>query len=111
MSSDLSNKKRVEIDLDYIMPETSFIYPLYSYDGEKLLDEREVLTQSKIKAIREKYGNKVYYSLSDSRDSKILPSIVYDKTLNRSKDFFDVFWPRLVKHFFCLIYNNSSKHP
>lgn len=89
MSSDLSNKKRVEIDLDYIMPETSFIYPLYSYDGEKLLDEREVLTQSKIKAIREKYGNKVYYSLSDSRDSKILPSIVYDKTLNRSKDFFD----------------------
>jgi len=54
--------KRVVIDLDYIMPDTSFVYPIFSTEGEKLLDEREVLTTQKIKLIREKCGNKVFYS-------------------------------------------------
>ncbi|HOP28975.1 MAG TPA: HD domain-containing protein [Spirochaetota bacterium] len=85
MNSENINRKKVEIDLDYIMPDTSFIYPLYSSEGEKLLNEREVLTQGKIKTIREKYGNKVYYAPTE-KDTGIIPSYVYDKALNQTKN-------------------------
>lgn len=84
MNSENINRRKVEIDLDYLMPDTSFIYPIYSPDGEKLLNEREVLTQSKINSIREKYGNKVYYAPSE-KDTGIIPSYVYDRALNQTK--------------------------
>ncbi len=85
MNSESINRKKVEIDLDYIMPDTSFIYPLYSSEGEKLLNEREVLTQGKINNIKEKYGNKVYYSPAE-KDTGVIPSYVYDRALNRTKN-------------------------
>lgn len=88
MNSDSVNRRKVEIDLDYIMPDTSFIYPLYSSDGEKLLNEREILTTGKIKSIREKYGNKVYYAPTE-KDKGIIPSYVYDKALNQTKNVLD----------------------
>lgn len=84
MNSENINRRKVEIDLDYLMPDTSFIYPIYSPDGDKLLNEREVLTQSKINSIREKYGNKVYYAPSE-KDTGIIPSYVYDRALNQTK--------------------------
>ncbi len=88
MNSENMNRRIVEIDLDYIMPDTSFIYPLYSHDGEKLLNEREVLTPVKIKTIREKYGNKIYYALAE-KDSGIIPSFVYHKALSQTKNVLD----------------------
>ena len=61
----MSENKRIVINLEYIMPNRSFVYPIYSFDGEKLLDVQEILTAQKIKAITEKYGSKVYYFASD----------------------------------------------
>ena len=60
------NRKRILINLDYIMPDKAFAYPIYSSKGEKLLDVNEVLTAQKIKTIIEKYGSKVYYFSSDN---------------------------------------------
>ncbi len=85
MNSDNMDRRKVEIDLDYIMPDTSFVYPIYSPDGEKLLGEREVLTQSKIKSIRDKYGSKVYYSPAE-KDASVLPSYVYHRALDKTKN-------------------------
>jgi HD-GYP domain-containing protein (c-di-GMP phosphodiesterase class II) len=82
------NKKRVVIDLDYIMPDTSFVYPIFSSDGEKLLNEREVLTASKIRLIREKCGSKVYYSLPE-KEAGVMPDYVYKKAFNKTKEVMD----------------------
>ncbi|MCL2154594.1 MAG: hypothetical protein FWH53_02895 [Leptospirales bacterium] len=65
MTTASENRKRIVINLDYIMPNRLFVYPIYSFDGEKLLDVNEILTAQKIKTIVEKYGNKVYYFSSD----------------------------------------------
>ena len=81
-------KKRVVIDLDFIMPDTTFIYPIYSSEGEKLLNEREILTAEKIKLIREKCGNKVYYSPSEM-ESGLMSDYVYTRTFNRTKEVMD----------------------
>jgi len=81
-------KKRVIIDLDYIMPDTSFVYPIYSSEGEKLLNEREVLTAQKIKLIKEKCGSKVYYSPNE-RESRLMSDYVYTKVFNKTKEVMD----------------------
>jgi len=69
MSKIDENVKRVVINLEYLMPNRSFVYPIYSFDGEKLLDVNEILTSQKIKAIIEKYGTKVYYLSVDEASS------------------------------------------
>lgn len=81
-------KKRVVIDLDYIMPDTAFVYPIYSSEGEKLLNEREILTAQKIKLIREKCGNKVYYSLPEN-EAGLMPDYVYNRAFNKTKEIMD----------------------
>jgi len=88
MTKNVEKKKRVVIDLDYIMPETSFVYPIFSSDGEKLLNEREVLTASKIKLIREKCGSKVYYSPLE-KEGGLMPDYVYKKAFNKTKEVMD----------------------
>lgn len=83
-----SEKNRVVIDLDYIMPDTAFVYPIYSSNGEKLLNEREVLTAQKIKLIKEKCGNKVYYSPHE-KEGGILTDPVYNRAFNKTKEVMD----------------------
>ena len=83
-----SETNRVVIDLDYIMPDTSFVYPIFSSKGEKLLNEREVLTAQKIKLIREKCGNKVYYSPPE-KEGGILNHHVYNRAFNKTKEVMD----------------------
>ncbi len=80
--------KKVTIDLDFIMPDTTFIYPLYSQDDEKLLDEREVLTVSRIKSIKQKHGSKLYYYIPDDGRGAATDR-VYRKALNSTKSVLD----------------------
>ncbi len=61
------NPKKIKIDLDYLSPNISFIYPLYSPEGEKILEARVVLSRELIKVIRDKYGNVVYYNSEGQR--------------------------------------------
>lgn len=84
MNTGKDNFKKVIIDLDYIMPDTTFIYPLYSSDDEKVLEEREPLTASKIKLIKEKCGPKIFYYLPD-KGSGSLSENVYKKAYNDTK--------------------------
>ncbi|HPS59082.1 MAG TPA: HD domain-containing protein [Spirochaetota bacterium] len=82
------NTQKVSIDLDYITADTSFVYPLYSPDGKKLLEEREVLSAGKIKNIRELYGSKLYYYLPGDRRTMVSGQI-YHKAWNHTKKVLD----------------------
>ncbi len=88
MVKNTDNKSKTVIDLDYIMPDTSFVYPIFSSDGEKLLNEREILTASKIKLIKEKCGNKVYYS-PDEKEGGVMQSHIYKKAFSKTKAVMD----------------------
>lgn len=88
MRTESNRKNRVVIDLDYIMPDTSFVYPLFSPDGEKLLEEREILTSQKIKFIREKFGNKLHYFPAE-RDGGLIPDLLHRRALNRTREVMD----------------------
>jgi len=76
--------KKVEINLDYLTPNRSFIYPLVSDTGERILDERVLLTSQKIKEIREKYGNIVYYK--DSGKNTLIPPFRMKIAYNKSRE-------------------------
>ncbi len=80
--------KKVALDLDYIMPDTTFVYPIFSSEGEKLLDEREILTAQKIKIIREKCGNKVYYSPPE-KETGMMPEYVYKRAFSKTREVMD----------------------
>ncbi|MDY6968423.1 MAG: HD domain-containing protein [Spirochaetota bacterium] len=55
----------VKIDLNYIRPNSYFVFNIYSKDGEKILEPRIPLTFDKIQNIYKKFGNYVYYDLND----------------------------------------------
>lgn len=57
--------KRGKIDIDYLRPQSSFIYPLFSEDGKMVLRERTPLTAELMEEIRNTCGNIVYYHDSD----------------------------------------------
>ncbi len=57
--------QRLQIDLNYLGNNNILIYPLYSENGEKILDARAVLSPERVNGIIEKYGNIVYYSFSE----------------------------------------------
>lgn len=82
------NSQKVSIDLDYITADTSFVYPLYSEDGKKLLDEREVLSAAKIRYIRGVYGSKVYYYIPGGSDG-LVSGRIYHKAWNHTKKVLD----------------------
>ncbi len=58
-------EKRGRIDLNYLRPYSTFIYPLYSEDGKILLKERTPLSPERMASIIKEAGNIVYYHDSD----------------------------------------------
>ena len=88
MTKERIHSKKIVVDLDYVMPDTVFVHPIFSIQGEKLLNEREILTGLKIKSIREKYGSKVYYSLSDD-EAGIIPDYLITRAFSQTKGVMD----------------------
>jgi len=88
MIKNFESIKKVALDLDYIMPDTTFVYPIFSSEGEKLLEEREILTSQKIKLIREKCGNKVYYSPPE-KEAGMMPEYVYKRAFSKTREVMD----------------------
>jgi len=82
------NRKKVFIDLNYLNPDTSFVYPIYSSEGDKLLNKREVLSQTIIDDIIEKHGSKVYYYFSDY-ESGLIPEILLGRAVSQTKELVD----------------------
>lgn len=83
-----TNSRNVVVDLDYVMPDTVFINPVYSMHGEKLLNEKEILTALKIKLIRERYGNKVFFYLPD-KEAGIVSDSLIKRAFNQTKTLID----------------------
>lgn len=79
--------RKIKIDLDYITPGVSFIYPLFTHRGEKILDERVALSSEMIAKIREKHGNIVYYS--DATRKAAIPGYRMNIALNTSRETLD----------------------
>lgn len=88
MTNESDNRKKVLINLDYIIPNKTFVYPIYSFDGEKLLEKNEVLTAQKIKIIIEKYGSTVYYFASDAASTPEFNKI-YNSFVTKTKNMFE----------------------
>lgn len=88
MTKERVHSKKVVVDLDYVMPDTVFVHPIFSIQGEKLLNEREILTGLKIKSIREKHGSKVYYSLPDD-EAGIIPDHLVTRAFGQTKGVMD----------------------
>lgn len=76
--------ERLQIDLTYLGTNNVLIYPIFSEDGEKILDARTPLTPEKVNEIIEKYGNIVYYSFSEEMDN--IPNHRINTAVNQIKE-------------------------
>ncbi|HOO72517.1 MAG TPA: HD domain-containing protein [Spirochaetota bacterium] len=76
--------KKVDINLDYLTPNRSFIYPLWSESGEKVLEARVLLTKEKIQDIRKKFGNMLHYR--DTGKGQPIPAFRLKIAYKQSKE-------------------------
>lgn len=76
--------KRIKIDLDYLKPNSSFIYPLISEVGDIVLPARVALTSDKISIIKARYGNILYYN--DHGHMAVIPTFRMQIARNKSKE-------------------------
>lgn len=83
----IMGKKKIKIDLTYINPNSSFIYPLYSDSGEKIIDARIILTPKRIENIVGKFGNVVYYIINERR--AIIPDYRMKQAREQARNILD----------------------
>lgn len=83
-TNETADEIKVKINLDYIRPNSKIIFPLYSPDDIKILDERTPLTVNKLKEMKLKYGN-IVYGL-DSIDNGIIPKKHFDAAVDNSRE-------------------------
>ncbi len=76
--------KKTKVDLKYISPNRSFVHPLYSENGEKVLDARKILTIERIKSITKKYGSIVYYYSTE--EEKAIPGNTLTSAVEESRE-------------------------
>ncbi len=74
----------IKINIDYLRPNSSLIYPLYAGNGERIVSERVTLTENLLRDIRNRYGIHVYGR--DSIDSSIVPGYRMNIALNKARD-------------------------
>jgi HD-GYP domain-containing protein (c-di-GMP phosphodiesterase class II) len=56
----MEQDQKVRINIDYLRPNSKIIYSLYSADGDKIIDDRIILSPQILNEIKNKYGNVVY---------------------------------------------------
>lgn len=71
---------KVRIDLNYVQPRTSFIYPLYSEAGVKILDARIQLSKELIADFKRRFGDAVYY-LKNVSEKTFPPKLLNEASL------------------------------
>lgn len=81
------NLNKVKIDLDYIGSGVSFIYPLFSSEGIKILDARVVLTPEIIGRIKAKHGNMVFYT--ETAGKAVIPPFRMKLAYNTAREIID----------------------
>ncbi len=78
------NLNKVKIDLNYINEGSSFIYPLYSSAGVKILEPRIILTRDIISTIKAKHGNILFYT--EAGGKAVIPPFRMKIAYNTSRD-------------------------
>jgi putative nucleotidyltransferase with HDIG domain len=81
------NLNKVKIDLDYINEGVSFIYPLFSGEGARILESRVILTSDIIADIKKKHGNIVYYT--EAGGKAVIPPFRMKIAYNTSRSIID----------------------
>jgi HD-GYP domain-containing protein (c-di-GMP phosphodiesterase class II) len=56
----MEQDQKVRINIDYLRPNSKIIYSLYSVDGDKIVDDRIILSPQMLDTIKNKYGNIVF---------------------------------------------------
>lgn len=86
----------IKVDLNFVTPDQSFAYSLYSEQGKKICDDHTVLSVQDIEKYIKTYGNYVYYIVPKNNTSEIneryqkvyehsrliIDEIVHEKTLS-----------------------------
>jgi putative nucleotidyltransferase with HDIG domain len=80
----MKSSDKIKIDLTYLGPNNIIVYPLYTKEGEKIVEAREVLTSEKINSIIQKYGKVLYYSFTDQLG--VIPPHKLNSAFNFSKE-------------------------
>ncbi len=78
------NVNKVKIDLNYINEGVSFIYPLFSPEGEKILDARTPLTGELITRFKERHGRYVFYT--ETGGKAVIPPFRMKLAYNMSRE-------------------------
>jgi HD-GYP domain-containing protein (c-di-GMP phosphodiesterase class II) len=72
---------KVKLNVDFLRPGSSIVYPLYSEEGENVVEKRAILTKSRIDQIKKKYGNVVYYTIDEE---KVISQKHLDNAIDKS---------------------------
>lgn len=80
-------QQKVKININYLRPNSKIIYALYSVDGKKIIDDREILTPQKLEQIKSSYGN-IIYALKVHKKG-IISQKSLDSALDKSKQIID----------------------
>ncbi len=83
----MEQNEKVRINIDYLRPNSKIIYSLYSIEGDKILDDRVILTPQTLNAIKDKYGKIVY--AQKIKKQGIISQKNIDTALDRSKELVD----------------------
>jgi HD-GYP domain-containing protein (c-di-GMP phosphodiesterase class II) len=76
--------QKVKINIDYLRPNSKIIYSLYSINGDKIIDDRTVLTPQMLSTIKNKYGNIVF--AEKIKKQGIISQKNLDFAINSSRD-------------------------
>ncbi len=79
--------KRIQVNLNYVRPHSSFIYPLYDKNGEKVLKERTILSSERLSEIKKKHGTVLFYN--EQADLAVVPNYRLNIALHQSRDLMD----------------------
>jgi len=77
-------EKRIQVNLNYIRPNSSLIYPLYDKNGENVLKERTILSSERLAKIKVKYGTVLF--CDEQTDRAVVPNYRLNIALHQSRD-------------------------
>lgn len=79
--------KKIKININYLRPNSTLVYPLFDDEGRKVLHERTLMTKERIESIKEKHGHIVFFF--DQPELAVIPSYRLNIALNQSRDVLD----------------------
>ncbi len=76
--------RRIRINLNYVTPESSFIYPIHSDSGEHILDARSPVSEKMLADLKKRFGDYVFYT--DTGERAVIPAHHMRAAYNKSRE-------------------------